>query len=618
MAEETKTPQVPEIPSGLDGGLRRFLEAIKGILVVREGLKGDALDANVTYRDLINAGIATSDRYVAPNNGTTPVDPAAVTDSTPAPNPQNVKIDAAVESIILTWDVISASNFAYVEVWRSLTNQNTGTSPIGTTTGNIFVDKTVSTSQGSGYYYWLRSVSTSGTKGSFNTTPYRATATVLPSTAITAVKNLPQFRDIPGQPFYYIDTDVTVNGVQVPKGTYMWTAVIADATIESAKIKSLTVDKLTASTGTFDALTANSVAAGMLNATSAYVKSANIVELAAEKITTGTLAAGTEITVGANSVVISGNGNIRTYDTSGTVNPKYTEMNSGNVVAYEYIPTVGYQPFRSLTRLESGMGAPNNVEVVLPGHWSKMPVVMVSPSDLTIYSAGSSGANQRMNCFPSGLNRLSTDPATENYYKWKFTPKAELTVAAGSVAYSPNYIAANITVNRGSNATYPLQYIAATNYCAELPYPANTTAASFTVSCNIWEWVDFEGSNYVVYTGAIYCLFQINIGAGWTTIYTSPSFNSGASRSAFDMPGPVNRSFSFSPTPVNVGGQFRVVFVSSGGTADRGSVSQALYDNLFKYGTPEVRLYEALLAASLTTTSATSLASGTLNWIAIG
>ena len=49
-------------------------------------------------------------------------------------------------------------------------------------------------------------------------------------------------------PFYHRNTTQTVNGVEIPPGTYIKTAFIADATITSAKIASLSADKITAGT----------------------------------------------------------------------------------------------------------------------------------------------------------------------------------------------------------------------------------------------------------------------------------------------------------------------------------------------------------------------------------
>ena len=328
---ETKVPSLPEIPNGIDGSLRKFLEAVRQVVNVREGLKGDALDANVTYRDLINAGIATSDSYVAPSNGGSPVDPAAVTDSTPLGLVTGVQVDAAVESVILSWDQISDSRFSHVEIWRGVSATREGiVAPIGTTTGSIFIDKTVSTSQAGGYYYWVRTISTSGSQGPFNVDAYRVTSTILPSTSLTAIKSLPQYKDMSGLPFYYLDANVTVNGVAIPKGTYMWTAVIADATIESAKIKNLSVDKLVAGNAAVATLTANTIAATMISSTSAYVKSANIESLAANKITAGTITAA--ISMSAPSI-LGGNitgGEIHVPD---KVAPKFQVLADGSLYA---------------------------------------------------------------------------------------------------------------------------------------------------------------------------------------------------------------------------------------------------------------------------------------------
>lgn len=55
MSTETK---IPSIPAVTQTNLTEVARAVKGILDVREGRVGDKLDANVTFRDLVDVGIA--------------------------------------------------------------------------------------------------------------------------------------------------------------------------------------------------------------------------------------------------------------------------------------------------------------------------------------------------------------------------------------------------------------------------------------------------------------------------------------------------------------------------------------------------------------------------------
>lgn len=94
-AAETK---VPAVPAALGGNLLDVAKALKQIIDVREGLVGNPLDANLTFRDLLDAGAVTIRPGWSPvrklPGGSSPIMPIwadpdgydPTTDFTPHPN----------------------------------------------------------------------------------------------------------------------------------------------------------------------------------------------------------------------------------------------------------------------------------------------------------------------------------------------------------------------------------------------------------------------------------------------------------------------------------------------------------------------------------------------------
>ena len=182
MSSETKTPSIPAItPSNLT----EFARAVKGILDVREGRVGNKLDANVTFRDLVAAGIAqvatgslsAGGAPVAPAGPVAPggYDPAA--DMTIPPKASGLTADGAFSTIFLRWDVPAYANHAYTEVWASNEDRIGGAILIGTSTMSMYVDAVGEL--GFERYYWIRHVSAANQTGAYNATAgtYAKTAT---------------------------------------------------------------------------------------------------------------------------------------------------------------------------------------------------------------------------------------------------------------------------------------------------------------------------------------------------------------------------------------------------------------------------------------------------------
>ena len=205
--------------------------------------------------------------------------------STPSA-PTNVQATGAIENVVVEWSY-SGAPIGKFEIWRSLTDDLGQAELRGVTEALVFLD---AVGPSATFYYWVRGVSTGGVEG-----PFQAVNGVEGSTSddplseiINASAGLPLAEvqaALGTQGFGMIDTalgdkafavladrfsvfdgtDGAVVPFQVVNGeVFINTAVIADASISSAKIASLAADKITATD--LSAISANlgSITAGSL------------------------------------------------------------------------------------------------------------------------------------------------------------------------------------------------------------------------------------------------------------------------------------------------------------------------------------------------------------------
>lgn len=173
MSDATK---VPSIPSVTEGNAQEVARAIKQILDVREGRTGDKLDANVTFRDLVNAGLAGLQPVGGGSSSRLPIVPpsAAVddgydptTDLTPPPAPLGFAAVGMFAAIKLSWLLPNIENYAYTEVWRHTENVLGNAVRIGTTPNQLYTDYVGNRQT---YYYWIRFVTQADITGPYNGT----------------------------------------------------------------------------------------------------------------------------------------------------------------------------------------------------------------------------------------------------------------------------------------------------------------------------------------------------------------------------------------------------------------------------------------------------------------
>ena len=162
--DTTNVPAIPALSGITDPEIRKVLTAIKELLEVRDGRRGNELDQFVKIRDITDAGIAqyhtNRKKVLRPDE--------RMGDYTPPSVLTNFEAAGGYTEVMLSWDVVNGinyPNFAYVEIYRSTTDALGTAVKIGQTTASLYTDSCGSTKS---YYYWGRLVSLAGVVGPFN------------------------------------------------------------------------------------------------------------------------------------------------------------------------------------------------------------------------------------------------------------------------------------------------------------------------------------------------------------------------------------------------------------------------------------------------------------------
>ena len=165
-----------------DPKVQRTFDAIIERLEVLDGLRGDALDKAITYRDLelsgftIDFGGAGGGPQITNTpgggDGTTPDGPGIGPPSGP---PANLTVTETFLALLVAWDQPSF-NVQHIEVWRHDVDNLSLATMIGASHGQFYMDYVGASAS---YYYWVRALGTDGTYS-----PYNATAGTLGTTGI--------------------------------------------------------------------------------------------------------------------------------------------------------------------------------------------------------------------------------------------------------------------------------------------------------------------------------------------------------------------------------------------------------------------------------------------------
>ena len=194
----TKLPGIPKPPADASPSLRQYLTSVSEALEVRLGRKGDPRDAAVTFRDLIESGLAVEIYYGGGGGGSIGVpntDGPGVPGVEDPTAPQNFWGAGAMYSISLWWNAAryEYGGHSFTEIYRREplydeegvpqdpgppnvegTDNWDATKPaddiLGTSLGTTYID---SVGSGAAYYYYVRHVNVESVAGPF-AAPYPA------------------------------------------------------------------------------------------------------------------------------------------------------------------------------------------------------------------------------------------------------------------------------------------------------------------------------------------------------------------------------------------------------------------------------------------------------------
>lgn len=421
------TPTLPS-PSAPD-----FLEKVKTLLDLREGHTRDQDERFVTIRQLKAMGSGNSVGGVVIIGGGGSSTPGGGTDSTPPSPPTNLNIQNDTLTHTLTWTNPAESDFSHIEIWRSLVQDRTQAQCVGIATKPTETITLNGVSPRLNYYYWIRAIDQSGNYSiwtpnnlmggeliagefaqSINATltelfdddRYLTNHTIVadsfkiiqPNAGLTEGKAVFAVGNINGTP------SVGISGNLIIDGTILGDALHAE---------SVTADKIGA-----NAVTAVKVAANAINGD--HIQAQSSIKLNE----------GGKLTVGNNNIVLdSEQDRIVVAPDNGTIigvpeyeGVDYCSLKDGNI-SFMYWDGGQHQLYNSLKRVEMGMSIPNNVRVTIPGIWKAQPKIIVSPADIMTYNKNYN-ANQNLVCTAEEIVRSGNTYA--------FTPRAFLRLTDGS------------------------------------------------------------------------------------------------------------------------------------------------------------------------------------------
>lgn len=295
--------QLPKVPANVDKQQRNWMEAISA--VINESILGAGSGRALTVAEAVAAGVIGQ----GPGGSITqpPINltvPAKITGLTAR---------GAMTTIILNWNAPSFANFGLVEIWRSDKNNIGEAFRVGTSVTNFFQDPV---GTGATKYYWARAVTSSGVAGEFNTADGTLGKTSLDPTYVMQLLTSQQWapnntyqsyqyvRGIPADPddtpfafqnFQYVCLVGGISGVTEPT----WPVIVGDTVIDGTvtwQCRSLT-EKVPFTIGLVNGVP--SVVMSQAFIEDASINTAQIHDLAADKITAGELRVGNDIQVGS-------------------------------------------------------------------------------------------------------------------------------------------------------------------------------------------------------------------------------------------------------------------------------------------------------------------------------
>lgn len=275
LGKATVTPSLTTPPSD-PAQMQAFLNAVKEIIEVYDGKRGNAYDSVVTWRELFEHGVVDLkiDGNIYKAKPVTPnIFPSnSNSDFTVPPAPENLTASAGFTSAILAWNAPVFTSFAYAEIWRSDTNSIGSAAKIGTTTARVYADSVAFTNTTK--YYWVRFVNQNDVVGPYNSATGVSASTSKVGNAdlydliIDAGKLATDAVESGKIKDYAITTtkiaNLAVGNAAIANGA-ITNAKIENAAIDNAKIANLDAAKITTGYISADRLDASTITAKVLS-----------------------------------------------------------------------------------------------------------------------------------------------------------------------------------------------------------------------------------------------------------------------------------------------------------------------------------------------------------------
>lgn len=328
------------------------------------------------------------------------------------------------------------------------------------------------------------------------------------------------------------------------------------------------------------------------------------------KIDGGDIYVGSQLNLNEGGKAVFGNQNV-IIDTAGNhgsiivapdggpTGQHYCQLNNADIL-FLYWNGSSHQLYNSMVRIEAGT-ATANTNVTLPGIWKEPPKIIVSPNTLSCYNASYSNQNQTIKVYHTGPY-----PTGNTYY---FGAYAELQLAAGTVG----------AAGAGSTGSSSGDF-----YTAQINLVPNTRRIIVNCTCYGYKWTAsqavFSGygeyARFEYYRSAYYyanyqvLLYYYLSGVGWTHVsswqYSSSTRAGGYAQTKSFTFDTGTQSYDITAYKIRMyvtGYDNRVTdWINTGSDY----ISGGYYFNCNDQG------YTSNLV------SATALAYGTLNWLAIG
>lgn len=263
----------------------------------------------------------------------------------------------------------------------------------------------------------------------------------------------------------------------------------------------------------------------------------------------------------------------------------FCKLSQGNL-NFMYWDGTEHHVYSSLRRVEIGLSVRNNSPVTIPGIWKEQPRILVSPADIMSYNKNYTSANQSLVCNAENIVR--------DGLSFKFTPVAYLRLTDGAQNTAINLGCAIYNNTREGDVLWPEYTSVQTAYSGYLSTPANTN--SVTISGTV------QGSCYGGAIGNSKETFTVN---AYVEI-SGTSYHIGTYSTKNDKLNTWPFSTTISLPSMNAH-SYRIKMTFQ-------------HDRIYYYVNGSYHIMGAVNATNITTKQGTftSLAAGTLNYMAIG